>query len=279
MTDGYDTSKPIHIGRFTIRDFHGKNRWLSVPEILIYSSNIGTAKMAVDVGGKIQQTYLGKLGLLGPAAVELPEIGNPLKPAVWRDINTMTIGYGHGIAVSPLQLAAAVGAVVDGGIFYPPTLIRRGPDALLHGERVFSAGTSRQMRSLMHDVVTKGTGENAKVAEYRVGGKTGTAEKLKAGAYQRGSLISSFVAAFPINRPRYVVLVLIDEPKGNKKTFGYATAGWVAAPAAGRIMRRVGAMMGLAPDPSFKPATPANPLLVKAAHDQRRAREQALAPD
>jgi cell division protein FtsI (penicillin-binding protein 3) len=178
-----------------------------------------------------------------------------------------------------LQVAAAVGALVNGGIYYQPTLIRRGSDALLRGERVFSARTSRQMRSLMRDAVTKGTGANAKVAEYPVGGKTGTAEKLKGGAYQRRVLISSFVAAFPIDKPRYVVLVLIDEPRGNKKTFGYATAGWVAAPAAGRIMRRVGAMMGLAPNPSFKPAVPANPLLVKAAHDQRRTWEKALAPD
>jgi len=279
LNDTYDASKPLHVAHFTINDDHAKNRWLSVAEVFQYSSNIGSARMALDIGTEGQQQFLRSLGLLDRPSLEIPEVGAPDLPSPWREISTMTVAYGHGIAVSPLQMVRAYGVVVNGGHDVTPTLLARDDGDRAVPKRILSEHTSQTMRALLRLVVDEGTGHQAQAEGYLVGGKTGTAEKLKAGAYQRGSLISSFVAAFPINRPRYVVLVLIDEPKGNKKTFGYATAGWVAAPAAGRIMRRVGAMMGLAPDPSFKPATPANPLLVKAAHDQRRAREQALAPD
>jgi cell division protein FtsI (penicillin-binding protein 3) len=267
VNGGYDASKPIHIARFTIDDYHGKKRWLSVPEILIYSSNIGAAKMALDVGGKTQQAYLERLGMLRPAPLELPEVGSPLKPGVWRDINTMTIGYGHGLAVTPVHMAAGVAAVVNGGIFHPATILKRDPQRLLAGERVFSAETSAKMRAIMRQVVTSGTGSNADLAEYRVGGKTGTAEKLsKSGGYLRHALVSSFIAAFPIDAPRYVTLIMVDEPKGNKKSFGFATGGWVAAPATGRLIRRIGVLAGIEPDSQNKAPASANSLLVNAAH-------------
>jgi cell division protein FtsI (penicillin-binding protein 3) len=246
LDDGYDASKPIRISRFTISDYHAKNRWLSVPEILVYSSNIGAAKMALDVGAKAQQEYLRKFGLLDPATIELPEVGTPLKPVRWRDINAMTISYGHGIAVSPLQLASAVATLVNGGIRRPTTALRSGKSAPA-GERVLSDETSRHMRDLMRLVVRHGTGRNAEARGYLVGGKTGTAEKLGAGGYRHGNLISSFVGVFPTSAPRYVVLAVIDEPKGTTRTHGYATGGWVAAPVVGRVVARMAPLVGLSP--------------------------------
>jgi cell division protein FtsI (penicillin-binding protein 3) len=247
LRGGYDASKPLRVARYTIRDFHAENRWLSVPEILVHSSNIGAAQMALDVGGPAQQRYLGRLGLLTTAAVELPESGKPLTPKPWRDINTMTVGFGHGIAVSPLQLTTAVAAVVNGGLWRPPTVLVRGGESLPAGERVFSARTSAQLRGLMRLVVRYGTGRKADVPGYQVGGKTGTAEKLIAGRYRRDARISSFVGAFPIDAPRYVVLAMIDEPKGNKSTLNYATGGWVAAPVVGRLITRIASLYGIAP--------------------------------
>ena len=247
LEDGYDASVPIRVARFTIADFHAKNRWLSVPEILIYSSNIGAAKMAVDVGAKAQRDYLDRLGLLHPPAIELPEVGSPLTPAPWRQINTMTIAYGHGIAVSTLQMSAAVATLVNGGIRRPPTLLYIPDGTPIAGDRALSAETSRQMAALMRLVVRRGTGRKADVPGYGVGGKTGTADKISGGRYRPDALISSFVGAFPIDKPRYVVIVLLDEPKGNDSTNGFATGGWVAAPAVGRIVRRMAPLAGILP--------------------------------
>ena len=260
LAGGYDASKPIRIARFTITDYHPKNRWLSVPEILVHSSNIGAAKMAVDVGTKTQRAYLKRFGLLRPAGVELPEVGTPLAPSPWREINTMTISYGHGIAVSPLQMVSAVATVVNGGIRHRPTVIRHEGETVA-GTRVLSPKTSRQMRGLMNLVVSRGTGKNARVPGYRVGGKTGTAEKAASRGYRRRALISSFVAAFPIDDPKYAMLILVDEPKGNKRTYGYATGGWVAAPAIGRMVRRMAPLMGIAPAAEEEPK-PGHPLFI-----------------
>ena len=256
MTGGYDASKPIHVARFTISDYHAKNRWLSVPEILVYSSNIGAAKMALDVGTKAQQRYLGSFGLLDAPAVELPEVGRPLVPARWREINTMTIAYGHGIAVSPLQLATAVGALVNGGIRYQPTILNVAEHGAIAGERAISAATSKKVRGLMELVVREGTGKNAQVEGYRIGGKTGSAEKEVDGRYKRNALISSFVGAFPMEDPRYVVLAVLDEPHGTKRTFNYATGGWVAAPVIKRVVSRMAPLMGVAPAPTEVEETP-----------------------
>ena len=239
MQDGYDASKPIRIARFTINDDHAKGRWLSVPEIFMYSSNIGSVRMAMDVGGERQRAFMERLGLLAASAVELPERGRPLSPSPWRPINTMTISFGHGIAISPVQLANGVSAIVNGGVRHPATLLRRDSAEMLMGERVVSEKTSRVMRRLLRLVVENGTGRNANAKGYLVGGKTGTAEKPgRDGAYRRKALLSSFVAAFPVNDPRYVVLAMVDEPKGNKSSYGYATGGWVAAPAVKRIVER-----------------------------------------
>ena len=275
LRDGYDASRPIRVARFTITDFHGRNRWLSVPEILVYSSNIGAAKMALDVGARIQRSYLGNFGLLSRSPIELPEVAAPLTPARWRDINTMTIGYGHGIAVTPLQMAGAVATVVNGGIARPTTLLRRPDGVQPGGRRVLSVATSRQMRALMRLVVLRGTGRGAQAPGYRVGGKTGTADKLEGGRYRSDASISSFVGAFPMNAPRYVVLILLDEPKGTDGKA--ATGGRVAAPVVARMVRRMAPLMGFAPVSGGETPKGAHPLLAALNPPPAKVREQRLA--
>ncbi|PPR73272.1 MAG: Peptidoglycan synthase FtsI [Alphaproteobacteria bacterium MarineAlpha3_Bin2] len=266
LNSSYDASQPIKISRFTIRDFHAKNRWLSVPEIIVYSSNIGAAKMAVDVGTKTQRDYLDRFGLLRPAALELPEVGKPLVPKRWRKINTMTIAYGYGIAVSPLQLASGVAVLVNGGRYVPPTVLKTVAGNSSTGKRVLSEETSELMRGLMRLVVTNGTGRKAAAKGYIVGGKTGTTDKLAVRGYRKNATLSSFVGAFPMNAPRYIVLVMVDEPKGNKRTFNYATGGWVAAPAVGRVIQRMASLIGMAPDRQPEPAkVPVKKPMIKAS--------------
>ena len=257
LDGGYDATEPIQIGRFTIRDHYPKRRWLTVPEILIYSSNIGAAKMASDVGTANQRAFLHKLGMLSPATIELPEVGAPLVPSPWRKINTMTVGYGHGLAVSPIQLTTGIATMINGGLFYPATLlprvkretgtIERAPEKGEPGSHVLSPDTSEQIRRLMRLVVVEGTGKRAAVNGYLVGGKTGTAEKSARGGYSAKALLSSFVSAFPMTAPRYVVFVMLDEPKGTEETFGYATGGWIAAPVARRVIARTAPMLGIPP--------------------------------
>ena len=246
MAKSYDATKPIKISRFRISDYHPENRWLTVPEIFKLSSNIGSAKMALDIGSENQRKYLGHLGLLRRTSIELPEQALPIYPARWRDINTMTISYGHGIAVSPLHLVSAVAATVNGGILRPATLVR-AKSTETGGVQVFSAETSDNMRRLLRLVVENGTGRNASAPGYLVGGKTGTAEKQVNGRYKRNALISSFVGVFPSTEPRFVVYVMLDEPKGIRESFGYATGGWTAAPVVGGIIQRIAPLFGIAP--------------------------------
>ena len=246
--DGYDTSKPIRISGFTIKDHHGKNRWLSVPEIFIYSSNIGAGRMALDIGAKTQKLYFGKLGLLEPADTEIPEIGLPIIPTNWSRTQAVTIGFGHGISVSPLQLSAAVAASVNGGVFFQPTFIRRSKtNTFDRGSRVFTEATSSKIRRLLRLSVLDGTGKNAAAEGYIVGGKTGTAEKKTGAGYDKDMLISSFVGVFPMTKPRYAIFAMLDEPIGTKETFGRATGGWVAAPIIKRVVEQIAPILGIAP--------------------------------
>jgi cell division protein FtsI (penicillin-binding protein 3) len=193
--------------------------------------------------------------MLRPVAIELPEVGAPLVPSRWRDINTMTIAYGHGLAVSPLHLADGVGAIVNGGIHRPATLLRQDPDKLPPGERAIAEETSRTMRELMRRVVVNGTGKKADAKGYEVGGKTGTADKQMGHGYRRDARLASFVGAFPVHDPRFVLLVMLDEPKGNAKTHNFATGGWVAAPVVARLIERLAPLAGIAPDPDDGRAT------------------------
>jgi cell division protein FtsI (penicillin-binding protein 3) len=248
LKDRFDATEPIKISRFKISDYHAKNRWLSVPEIIVYSSNIGAAKIALEVGTLGQKKYLKRFGMLTPARIDLPEIGTPLTPAHWRRINTMTISYGHGISVSPIQLVSGIAAVVNGGILYRPRMIKIAEGEKLFGSRVLSKDTSKKMRGLMRLVVKHGTGRNADVPGYLIGGKTGTSEKRgRRGGYDRNRRMASFVAAFPMDRPKYVVLAMLDEPKGTQRTHGYATGGWVAAPVVANVVKRMAPLLGLIP--------------------------------
>lgn len=244
----FDASKPLKIGRFTIKDFHAKNRWLTVEEILIHSSNIGAARMAELSGPAGQRAFMGKLGLLQPMALEVSDIGSPLKPRRWGDTAVLTISFGHGLAVTPVHMAAALSALVNGGVYRQPTIVKRLPGEAAQGKRIVSEKVSDEVRWLMRQVVVNGTGRKAEAAYYPVGGKTGTAEKARGRrGYDKNQKLASFIAAFPIHDPKYVLLVMVDEPKGRKDTFGYATGGWVAAPAVKAIIERSGPALGLEP--------------------------------
>ncbi len=253
VTSSYDATRPMKVARFTINDDHPKARWLSLPEVFIYSSNIGTVRMAMEFGIEKQKKYLGELGLLSKPSIELREVASPLIPNPWREINMMTVAFGHGLAISPLQLSTGLGAVVNGGRLIPATLVKDDDNIREDAKQVISPETSEIMRRLLRLVVMSGTGSKADVAGFEVGGKTGTAEKATAGGYNRKALISSFIGAFPMDNPRYVVMAIIDEPRGTKETFGFASGGWTAAPVVGKVVTRIAPMMGVAPRPKATP--------------------------
>jgi cell division protein FtsI (penicillin-binding protein 3) len=245
IAGGYDATQPLQIGRHRIHDFHAKRRWLSVPEILAFSSNIGAAKMAYDLGTERQRAYFARFGLLDRFPIRLPEVGQPQAPSPWRPINTVTAAYGHGIAVSPLQTADAVAAAICAGARPRAHVVEEVVPSIAASP--VSAATAAQLRWLMWLIVTEGTGRQAAVPGYLIGGKTGSADKVAHGSYRGGGILASFVAAFPIDRPRYVVLVTLDEPKGDARTYNQAHGGWTAAPTVGRIIGRIGPLLGLPP--------------------------------
>jgi len=254
----FDATKPIKVGRFTITDFHGQNRWLTTPEVFVYSSNIGTAKIALTLGREEHRDYLKRFGLLDRLEIELPEKGTPLVPSRWTDLATITASYGHGIAVTPVQVVAAVSTIVNGGMRVTPTLLKRErPEQRV---RIVSEDVSREMVGMLRMVVVEGTGKKADVPAYPVIGKTGTAEKAINGVYVRNKLITSFISAFPANNPRYAMIVMFDEPNATPTTFGYATAGWNAAPVTARVVARVAPLLGLTPK-----LTPAQELGIQEA--------------
>jgi cell division protein FtsI (penicillin-binding protein 3) len=247
LTSRYDASSPIRVGSKKIDDFKGKYRVLDVTEIFIYSSNIGSAKMALDFGAAAQKDYLQKFGMFDSPKVELPEVGHPLVPKTWREVTTMTVAYGYGIAVSPLQLIAGVAGIINNGYRHEPTLLKIPANMPLEGRQVVSPKTSKMIRHLMRLVVTDGTAKTADVPGYEVIGKTGTAHKTQGRGYANKAKLSSFVGAFPKNKPKYILILFLDNPKPTKKTHGYATGGWTAAPVAGRIISRIAPLMGVVP--------------------------------
>lgn len=274
LAGGYDATHAIKIGRFSIDDFHGKHRWLSIPEIFTYSSNIGSAKLADAFGAEVQKTYLQRFGMLTKSSIELAEVGDPQYPKNWRRVNTMTISYGHGISVAPIQVLPAVGAVANGGIMRQPTLLKRAEHEVETGTRVISPQTSAEMRQLMRLVVQVGTGKKANAPGYLVGGKTGTADKQVGKGYSDNARMAVFVAAFPMSKPRYAVVVLVDEPKPNAHSYGYATAGWVAAPVVGALVQRMAPLMGIPPIPDDSPLAQ-NPLVAMVADYDSAASKKA----
>ncbi len=247
MRSRFDASKPLRIAGFTINDFHGKKRVLSVPEIFIYSSNIGTAKMADVVGMEGHQEFLHRVGLLDKMPFELAETATPVEPKEWKKLNSVTISYGHGVTTTPLQTAVAGAALINGGKLLPPTLFKRTreeADAL--AKQVIKPSTSDAMRYLFRLNVEDGSGRRADVDGYWVGGKTGTAEKVVRGRYSSEKRFNAFLAAFPINDPKYMVLTIIDEPKPEPNS-NYATAGMNAAPMVSNIVRRSAPILGIEP--------------------------------
>jgi cell division protein FtsI (penicillin-binding protein 3) len=258
VTDSFDATHGLRVGRFTINDFHGKHRWLTVPEIFIYSSNVGAARMALAVGNQGQHDYFKRFGLLDELHTELPEAGAPIVPKMpWPKVTTITMAFGHGISVSPLQTAVAGAALVNGGFYIKPTFLPRTLDeAAAIAHPILSARTSEIMRNLFRLNVLKGSGRRAAVEGYSVGGKTGTAEKVENGRYTSSKRRNAFLAAFPMDAPKYLVLVVLDEPKPEAPGRG-ATAGMNAAPTAGNIVRRIAPMLGVEPkavDPAEGPA-------------------------
>ncbi|MCQ0989988.1 peptidoglycan D,D-transpeptidase FtsI family protein [Jiella marina] len=250
ITDSFDATHPIRIGGFTISDFHGKRRVLTVPEIFIYSSNIGTAREAEAVGIEGHREFLTKLGLLTKMDTELPEVATPTQPNVWKQINSITISYGHGVSTTPLQTAVAAAALVNGGKLIPPTFLpRTKEEADAISTRVVSEKTSDLMRYLFRLNVAdqRGSGNKADIPGYRVGGKTGTANKVVNGRYSNTKKFNAFLSAFPIDKPRYIVLVVVDEPKPEEGQY-YATAGMNAAPTVGNIIRRAATLLKVRPD-------------------------------
>ncbi|HEX7389269.1 MAG TPA: penicillin-binding protein 2 [Acidiphilium sp.] len=255
--DRFDTSHPLHLGRFTITDFEPVHFWMGVPHILTVSSNIGASRMAAVLGPQIQRAWLGKLGFFRKPPIQLPEAQPAIyhSKADWKLLTTLTVSFGNGIAMSPLQLISAVVPIVNGGIWYPPSLLAGTPGAPPpEGVRVMSAHASLLMRKMMRDVVMAkgGSGTYARVPGYLVGGKTGTAQVVGPnGRYLKHLNNAAFMAAFPMNDPRYVVYVVVLHPHATKKMmpfcYGFTTGGYVSAPAVARIISRIGPMLGIMP--------------------------------
>jgi cell division protein FtsI (penicillin-binding protein 3) len=249
MTDSFDARTPIRISRFAIHDSHAQARFLTVPEIFQYSSNIGTAKMALTIGADTQQEYLKRFGLMTKLKTELPEVAAPIIPKRWSDVTTMTVAFGHGIAITPMQAAMADCALLNGGHLFSPTFFpRTEQEAMQESTQIVSKKTSDEMRWLFRFNGIKGSGRNANVPGYVVGGKTGTAEKIENGHYVNGKYLNSFLAAFPMDNPQYVVLVSVDDPKPEKPGKP-ALAAWNAAITAGNVIRRSANFLGVQPHP------------------------------
>lgn len=247
LTDAFDASRPIQIGGFTIRDFHAKRRVLTVPEIFIYSSNIGTARMADLVGIDAHKEFLTRIGLLSRMQTELPEVAVPTQPKVWKKINSITISFGHGVSTTPLQTAVAAAALMNGGKLIAPTFLPRSQEeADAIAKPVVKESTVEDMKMLFRMNVHQGSGKQAAVPGFDVGGKTGTAEKVVNGRYSSDQRFNAFLSAFPIDKPEYVVLVVIDNPQPEKPGVA-ATAGTNAAPMVGAVISRSAPLLGVKP--------------------------------
>ena len=250
----YNCPREFHIANRTIHDTHPFARACSVAEIMMESSNIGTAQIADQVGAVRQKEFLRKMGFLDKVQVELKERGRTLTPKEWTRMDTMTVGYGHSIAVTPLHLATGYATLFNGGIYRPATILKvDATHKVAAGRRVFSEDTSYKMRALLRLVVTKGTGRKADSPGYRVGGKTGTAQKIIGGRYSNSINITSFAGVFPMDEPRYAMVMMLDEPRATATTFGFTTAGWNAAPAFSRAVGRIAPMLGVRPDKKREP--------------------------
>lgn len=245
LTEKFPVQNVLQVRDKIINDDHPAGNPMAMPKILAKSSNKGTALMAMRAGGERQQDFLKKVGLLDRVPVELRESAKPQVQREWQDITTVTVSYGHGISVTPLALSSATGAILNGGEYVPPTIRKRDPSNPVETRRVVRPETSQTVRDLMRYVATNGTGRNARVKGFGVMGKTGTADKPSGDGYDERRLVSSFVAAFPYEDPTYLVFITFDEPQAIEGTYGYATAGWNAAPTAGKVIERIAPILGV----------------------------------
>lgn len=256
------TKSPMVWGKFRIHDFHNYGAELPVSEVIVKSSNIGTANIISKVGAERQQAFLKSLGLFVPTPIELVEAatGKPLLPKKWSDLSMLTISYGHGLSDSPLHLAAAYSSIVNGGTLVHPTILKSDKPQV--GARVVSAETSATMRAMLRQVVVRGTASLGDVPGYSVAGKTGTADKPKpTGGYYDDKVIATFASFFPSYDPKYVLVVTLDEPVETSGTEPRRTAGWTSVPVSAEIIRRIAPLLGLRPE--VEPATEATLKLAK----------------
>jgi cell division protein FtsI (penicillin-binding protein 3) len=248
LKSSFDAHNPLHYGKFAIHDFEPMQRALSVPEIFTYSSNIGAARIAMAVGIEGHKAFLRKMGQLDRLRTELPESAEPIVPKRWGELNTITIAFGHGLSVAPLQAVMGVGALMNGGILIPPTFLKRSEaEAAALGKRVIKPETSEMMRYLMRLNVEKGTASKADVPGYYIGGKTGTADKVVFGRYSKTKVLTDFIAIMPADQPRYLLLIMLDEPHPTPETHGFKTSGWNAVPTGAAVVKRIAPLLGIEP--------------------------------
>jgi len=265
LTSRIDARDALRHGRFTIHDYHAQHRVLTVPEVFTYSSNVGAARMALMVGVEGHKAFLRKMGQLTRLRTELPETADPLVPRNWGELNTMTIAFGQGLNVAPLQAMMAVSALANGGTLVTPTFLKRNEaDAKRNAPRVVKPETSESMRYLLRLNAEVGSAKMAEVKGYYIGGKTGTADKVIHGRYSKDKVLTTFMAIFPADRPRYLVLTMLDEPQGLAETHGYRTAAWNAGQITGRIIERAGPLLGVLP--RFEQPVLPFPLLAKLGY-------------
>jgi cell division protein FtsI (penicillin-binding protein 3) len=244
----WDARAPLHFGRFKIHDDHPLGRFINTKEVFTYSSNIGAARMALSMGVEAHQAFLRKMGQMTRLRTELPESASPILPRHWGDLNTVTIAFGHGIAVAPLQAVMGIDALVNGGYLIPPTFLKRSQaDAMKLATRVIKPETSEKMRFLMRLNAMVGTARKADVKGYYVGGKTGTAEKVINGRYAKKKVLNAFTAILPADDPQYQLLIMLDEPQPLKETHGFITSGWNAVPTGGKVIERIAPLLGIQP--------------------------------
>ena len=245
LTETFPVQKPFKVSIKYIRDDHKSKTPLAMPEILAQSSNRGTAMMALRAGAEAQKALYKDLGLFDRVPYELGESAKPQVQPTWPELTVATTSYGHGISVTPLSLAVATAAILNGGTYIAPTILRRDAANPIKGRRVMSEDTAQDVTDLMRYVVTNGTGRNARAEGYGVMGKTGTADKPSVGGYDERRLVTSFISGFPYNDPRYVVMITYDEPKALPTDWGYATAGWNAAKTTKKVITRIGPILGV----------------------------------
>jgi cell division protein FtsI (penicillin-binding protein 3) len=255
LNSTWDARGPLHYGKFAIHDDHALGRFINMKEVFYYSSNVGAARIALSQGVEAHKAFLRKMGQLERLRTELPESASPIVPKRWAELNTVTISFGHGIAVAPLQAVMGIDALVNGGYLIPPTFLKRTEaEAMALARRVIKPETSDKMRYLMRLNAEIGTAKKADVPGYYIGGKTGTAEKVINGHYAKKRVLNAFTAIMPADNPKYQLLIMLDEPQPLKETYGFITSGWNAVPTGGKVIERIAPLLGIEPRFNLPPS-------------------------